>query len=123
MDPKIFRYLIIAVVISLMVPVFCPAQSEKALATTYKLTGTVISLSDKAQIRVLYETRDNLHFISDFRIIDSTLIKGNLEVGAVVSVTFVKKRVLRDIFRRVALTIEVIQLSVPEEAGQPSTGY
>ncbi|MCX5708265.1 MAG: hypothetical protein NTY14_04735 [Candidatus Omnitrophica bacterium] len=38
--------------------------------------NSLILLQDNTRIRVLYETKNNLHFISDFRITDSAQIKG-----------------------------------------------
>jgi hypothetical protein len=123
MAQKFIHCLIITAVIAFITPVFCPAQPEEKLVPTYNLTGTIILLQGKTQIRILYETKNNLHFISDFRITDSTQIKGNLEIGSVVTVTFIKERLNRNNFRRVALNIEVIYLPAPEEAGKSMSGY
>ena len=116
MAQKFLRYLVIGIVVALVVPVFCPAQAEKP--PTHQLTGTVIYL-DKTEIRILYEIKNNVHFVSGFKLTDSTQIKGTLEIGALVTVIFIKERLNREVFRRLALEVKVVQTPVPEEAAQP----
>jgi|WetSurMetagenome_2_1015567.scaffolds.fasta_scaffold446176_2 hypothetical protein len=121
MAKKFLRFPVIAVLLALVFFVFRPAQSEET--PTHKLSGTVIYL-DKTEVRILYETGNSVHFISGFKIAENTQIKGALEIGSWVTVTFTKKRILRNnIFKRIALIIEVVQASIPEQAVQPGSSY
>ncbi len=120
MMQKSWRFLAAVVILAWAIPVSCPAQTEKF--PVRQLTGTVIYL-DKTEIRILYEVKDNLHFISGFKMNEATKVKGPLEMGALVTVTFLKERLLRDVYKWTALKVEVIRTAVPEEASQPAPGY
>ena len=102
---KITRCAIAAVIISLMIPLYCFGKQDKS--QPFKLTGKIVAPLYKARMNVLYTEKNNSQAVCYFIIDERTQIIGNLKVGAAVNVTFKIRRRHGHASKRLALVIEV----------------
>jgi hypothetical protein len=101
---KISRCVITAVIISLIIPLYCFGQNKRP--QTFNLNGKIVSPLYSARINILYSDV-NPPVTYNFIITKRTQIIGTLKVGADVNITFKRRRRPDRTSRRVALVIEV----------------
>jgi hypothetical protein len=102
---KIIRCAIAAIIISLIIPLYCFGKQDKS--QPFKLTGKIVAPLYKARMNVLYTEKNNSQAVCNFIINERTQIIGNLQVGATVNVTFRVRRRRGYASKRLALVIEV----------------
>jgi hypothetical protein len=99
-------YAALVIILALAIPVFCHAQERPA--GTRQITGTIVSLANKASILVKHKDGRKTPASIRFKITSKTKIMGELAVGRQVRIIFNRKRIHKRV-KREALIIEVIQ--------------
>jgi len=107
MAKKIFSYIILSVCISILLNSYVFAREAKI--HTHQFKGTVVSITG-SRLQLERWVEKNARFISTFVITKDTYIIGSVTEGALVTVTYIQKRVRARLYKRIALVIKVINI-------------
>jgi hypothetical protein len=114
MSKRLLTYLLIGIVGAFNASVcFAAEQGENVKA--HQISG-IVTFWEGTSIHVRYEAENSKHFVAHLRITKDTQITGKIEKGALVNVTFHKRRFEPGFVRGVALSIELIQPAQPQTA-------
>ena len=112
MKKIIFIYIMVNILLFLFLTASY-AKFEIEEDHTSQLTGRVVAFTDK-HITVTNKINEKVTYTHTFIINEKTVIKGGLRKGAMVTVTYMTRRIGREILLKTALVIQVIE-ETPEK--------